>query len=500
MTMALIQPPPALTTLAELLPEFGSSEYAGLSFSGLQMDSRGLRSGELFAALPGLSHHGLQFVSDVIDRGAVGVLVDAQDTVDNVDEKRVPLIPVKDLRERLPVLARRLYGERVDALTIIGVTGTNGKTTCTQLIARIFAELGKPCGLVGTLGIGFPDALQTLRHTTPDLLGLYRGIADLADNGAEVVAMEVSSHALEQARCEGLEFSSAVLTNLSRDHLDYHGTMQAYAQSKQRLFEFPGLQCAVLNGDDDFGRTLATTLLGIPEKLVYAVSQATADVRATEVSYRHNGISAQLTTPWGSGVLNSALLGEFNLSNLLAAITVVCSQGESLQDVLGVVPGIKPVVGRMQCIAVDNAPSIVIDYAHTPDALEKALTALRPHCAGKLWCVFGCGGDRDVGKRPLMGSVAAQHADRVVVTSDNPRSENADLIIDDIVAGISGAVSREADRARAIQFAVAEADPSDWVLLAGKGHEQYQEIDGIRTPFNDEEQARQALTMRGAQS
>ena len=500
MTMALTQRPPVTMTLAELLPELSGFEHADLRFSGLQLDSRGLRNGELFAALPGMNHHGLQFVADAVEKGAAAILVDAQEIVENIDDIGAPLIPVRDLGQRLPLLSRRFYGDRVDSLTLIGVTGTNGKTTCTQLIAQILTELGKSCGLIGTLGIGFPGALQSLRHTTPDLPGLYRGIADLAESGAELVAMEVSSHALEQARCEGLEFSSAVLTNLSRDHLDYHGTMQAYADSRKRLFQYQGLKRAVLNGDDVFGKDLAATLTGIPEVLVYGLGNELADIRASGIRYEHDGISAELTTPWGRGILKSSLLGDFNLSNLLAAITVVCSHGESLQEVLKVVPGIMPVVGRMQRIALADAPNIIIDYAHTPDALEKALRALRPHCAGKLWCVFGCGGDRDVGKRAQMGAIAALHADHVLVTSDNPRSENADAIIDDIVSGISGSAQRNADRAAAIQQAVTEAGLADWVLVAGKGHEQYQEIDGYRTPFSDEEQVRRAMAMRGVES
>jgi len=499
MTMALKLSPPARMTLASLLPELTAADYANLQISGLQLDSRQLRRGELFVALRGEVHHGLEYANNAIGKGAVGIIVEADDPMLGKQDFRVEVIPIQNLHERLPELASRFYGQQIAAVNLIGVTGTNGKTTCSQLIARALTDLGKPCGLIGTLGIGFAENLQTLDKTTPDLLTLYRGLADLSKSGAQFIAMEVSSHALDQQRCDGLQFDTAILTNLSRDHLDYHGSMEAYAATKRQLFEMPGLRSAILNGDDALGQQLSGSLATVSDKLIYSLQSRTADVHASDIVHTVNGLSATIHTPWGTGRLHSQLIGDFNLSNQLAVICLLGSHGLSLDSVLDVLSQLAPVDGRMQKFGGDGGPSVIVDYAHTPDALTQVLRALRPHCPGQIWCVFGCGGNRDRGKRALMGSIAAQLADHVVVTSDNPRNEDADEIIDDIVAGITGPVTRLTDRAEAISSTVLAAGDEDLILIAGKGHENYQELNAKRLPFNDTEQVQAALTKRGGQ-
>ena len=340
---------------------------------------------------------------------------------------------------------------------------------------------------------------------TPDAVSVQRILARLLDAGAEVVAMEVSSHSLDQCRVEDVYFSTAVFTNLSQDHLDYHETMAAYQQAKARLFKAPGLQTAIVNRDDAAGRAIIGELAAYSELSCYSysLSQKEADIFATAAVFGSQGVRAQLTSPWGQGELRSHLQGDFNLSNLLAVIGVACAEGHALVDVLAAVAQLKPVPGRLEVVDAQALPVVVVDYAHTADALEKALRALRPACKGRLWCVFGCGGDRDQGKRAVMGSIAAALADQLVVTSDNPRSEDEQAIINAVLEGVPGDASKVdtlrvlVDRRDAIRFAVSNAAEQDLVLIAGKGHEDYQLIKEQRLPFNDVAEARVALRERG---
>ncbi|HZV54657.1 MAG TPA: UDP-N-acetylmuramoyl-L-alanyl-D-glutamate--2,6-diaminopimelate ligase [Rhodocyclaceae bacterium] len=381
------------------------------------------------------------------------------------------------------------------ALFMIGVTGTNGKTSVTQWIAQALAALGRKCAVVGTLGNGFPGDLIPGPNTTPGAVALRQILPDLVAQGAMACAMEVSSIGLHQKRVAEVAFDVAVFTNFTRDHLDYHGTMEDYAAEKRKLFDMPGLRAAVLNLDDPFGAQLDAELAGRLRVIGYTLEAKVSrgeTLAATDLAMDGAGLSFML-----DGVrIEAPVVGRFNASNLLAVIGALLAGGEILADIAGVLPRLTPPPGRMQTIGSEGKPLVVIDYAHTPDALEKALTTLLETAAargGKLICVFGCGGERDPGKRPLMGAVAEALADRVLVTSDNPRGEKPEAIIADIVGGMTRRPAIELDRAKAIKDAVTAADARDIVLLAGKGHEPYQEVAGARHPFSDLEQARQAL-------
>ncbi|MCK9564257.1 MAG: UDP-N-acetylmuramoyl-L-alanyl-D-glutamate--2,6-diaminopimelate ligase, partial [Bacteroidales bacterium] len=441
--------------------------------------------------------------------GCVGVIAEGRDAGTALAglDTDAPLATVDGLDRQLSAIAGRFYGNPGAALRLTAITGTNGKTSCSYLLGQLLEMLGERAGIVGTLGYGLMGhgltnsgaPLVATGMTTPDAVETQRILAAFVEQGATVATLEVSSHSLDQYRVAALPFDTAVFTNLSRDHLDYHGTLDAYGAAKARLFAWRGLRHAVINRDDAFGRQLLAGLPAGVAALDYSLCEAAA-VRASDIVYSQRGVSARLDTPWGRGMLSSPLLGEFNLSNLLAVVAAACAQGHSLDRVLALIPALKPVSGRMEIVSGPAAgrPQVVVDYAHTPDALEKALLALRRHCAGRLWCLFGCGGDRDTGKRPLMGAVAARLADQVVVTSDNPRSEQPDAIIADILAGMPGVDAVvEADRHTAILNTVLAAGPGDTVLIAGKGHEDYQQVGGDRLPFSDQAEARLALQRRG---
>jgi UDP-N-acetylmuramoyl-L-alanyl-D-glutamate--2,6-diaminopimelate ligase len=404
-------------------------------------------------------------------------------------------VPVEGLAARAGTIAAAFYADPSAVVGVIGVTGTNGKTTTTQLIAQALAHTGTLCGVIGTLGSGFPGRLSETTHTTPDAVTLQRLLAELRGDGAQAVAMEVSSHALAQGRIDTLHVDTAVFTNLTHDHLDFHGSLEAYGAAKARLFAHPGLRHAVLNLDDPFGRRIHDMLPASVERVGFTLGSGAADIRATEVEFRSDGIRARILARGETGELRLPLIGRFNLENALAVIGALLVRGLSLELVLAALRDVLPVPGRME--RVGDTPLVIVDYAHTPDALEQSLRAIRSHCRGRLWCVFGCGGDRDRSKRPLMGRLAREHADEVVVTSDNPRSEDPLAIIAGICAGIPDAgVIREADRRAAIFRAIREAGPVDCVLIAGKGHENYQEAGGVRAPFSDAAVAREALAAR----
>ena len=455
----------------------------GAMIERLTSDSRRCAPGSAFFAYPGEKADGRAYSADAVRRGASAVLWEAQD-FGWQDDWRVPNVAVHGLKQRAGVLAADFYGRPSEHLWMCGVTGTNGKTSCTHWIAAALERCGARSAIIGTLGSGFPDALEEAGNTTPDALELQATLKRLQTAGARAVAMEVSSHGLVQGRVNGVRFACALFTNLSHDHLDYHGSMQAYGEAKAELFEISGLQTAVLNLDDAFGVELARRLAGRVRTIGYSL-------RPLERAATDEFISVD-------PAMRTRQLGRFNLSNVLGVLGCLAAYGVPLREALDLVAELPSVPGRMQ--AVGEWPLVVIDYAHTPDALEKVLDALRPVAkqrGGRLAVVFGAGGDRDPAKRPLMGAAAARGADRVLITSDNPRSEDPAAIIDAIAKGISGAAPREPDRRRAIERAVREAASEDVVLIAGKGHERTQEIQGKRLPFSDQAVAQAALAMRG---
>ncbi|MND99385.1 UDP-N-acetylmuramoyl-L-alanyl-D-glutamate--2,6-diaminopimelate ligase [compost metagenome] len=477
--------------LSKIFPQAGRDPL----IRELTLDSRNVRAGDLFLAVPGGKLDGRAHIADALQRGAAAVAYEA-DGASVLPLTDVPLIPVKGLVSQLSSIAGRFYGDTSRQLDLVGVTGTNGKTSVTQLLAQALDQLGKRCGLIGTLGTGFYGELVSGRLTTPDPIAVQATLYDLKKAGARAVAMEVSSHALDQGRVAALAFDIAVMTNLSRDHLDYHGSMQAYAQAKARLFAWPDLRCRVVNLDDEFGRELA----GQEHEsrlITYSLQDASASLYCREAHFNDDGVRAVIVTAQGERTLRSRLLGRFNLSNMLAAVGALLALDYPLDEILKVTPALEGPIGRMQRLGGGNKPLVVVDYAHTPDALEKVLEALRPHAKGKLLCLFGCGGDRDRGKRPLMAEVAERLADGVLVTDDNPRSEGPQQIFADIRPGFAKVdqVQFVAGRGAAISQLIASAAADDVIVLAGKGHEDYQEINGQRHAFSDLVEAEKALAV-----
>jgi len=461
---------------------------ARIVVSGLSLDSRQVRLGDAFFALQGSQGHGIRFAASAVQRGAQVILAEAP-VVDELPPLDVPLLWIDGLRDQVGEIAARFYDRPTEAMRVIGITGTNGKTSCVQLLAQALTFLGHRAATIGTLGAGLHGKLLEGERTTPDAISVQHLLAEFRDAGASHVAMEVSSHALEQGRVSAVDFEVAGFTNLTRDHLDYHGSMEAYGQAKARLFSWPGLQAAVINVDDAFGADLLATLPhGVQAIKVSSAENREADVTAGGIVTSAEGLVFQLRTPSGLRTVSSRLLGRFNVANLLTVAACLGALGESFDRIVAALESLQPVNGRMSRLGgVHGLPLVVVDYAHTPDALEQALTALRAHCAGKLICVFGCGGERDAGKRPLMGDVAARMADVAIVTDDNPRGEDGDAIVAQIVAGMKASPSMavERDRARAIAQALQLARSGDVVLIAGKGHETYQDGAAGKRPFDD---------------
>jgi UDP-N-acetylmuramoyl-L-alanyl-D-glutamate--2,6-diaminopimelate ligase len=488
-------------SLRELLDGHADAGAAGdIVVRGLALDSRRVEAGDAFVALDGAHAHGITFAPAASARGAAAILADtAGAATPRPVHASTPALWIDGLREKLGAIAARFFGEPSRDLAVVGVTGTNGKTSTVQLIAQALQRAGRTSATIGTLGAGLVGALRAGERTTPDAIEVQGLFAQFRDEGATHVAMEVSSHALDQGRVNAVEFDVAVFTNLTRDHLDYHGTMDAYGAAKARLFAWPGLRAAIVNVDDAFGRELAASARDDITLLRYGIDNAAADIVARDVRAGASGLSFRLVTPWGEGDVATSLLGRFNVSNLLAVAASLGALGFDFAAIADALAQLEPVAGRMSRLGgVDGQPLVVVDYAHTPDALEQALTTLRAHCAGALVCVFGCGGERDAGKRPQMGAIAEALADRVVVTDDNPRGEDGDAIVAQILAGLAHPERArvERDRGAAIALAVAQTQADDVVLIAGKGHEPYQEVAGVRRPFDDIEVARAALEAR----
>ncbi|VEJ22283.1 UDP-N-acetylmuramoyl-L-alanyl-D-glutamate--2,6-diaminopimelate ligase [Neisseria animaloris] len=466
----------------------------------LHSDSRKIKPGDIFIACQGEYTDGREYIPAAVANGAAFVFWDDDGKFAWNPEWNVPNQGIKNLKTRAGIVAGQVYGNLSDGLKVWGVTGTNGKTSVTQWLAQAADLLDEKCAIIGTVGNGFWSELQEATHTTPDPVSVQTLLHRFKQQGANAVAMEVSSHGLDQFRVNGVPFQTAVFTNLTRDHLDYHGSMESYGEIKSRLFYWQGLQHAVINVDDPFGTTLAGRLkTERPELNVYGYGFAEqADIRITHFEASSDGMTVQLDTPWGSGEVKTRLLGRFNAQNLASCVGVLCSTGYPLAEVLRVLAQIRPATGRMDCIMNPGKPLVVVDYAHTPDALEKALATLqeiKPQGAN-LWCVFGCGGNRDKGKRPLMGAAAVAGADKVVVTSDNPRMEEPADIINDILPAVPQPEHVETDRRSAIEYAVKHAAANDIILIAGKGHETYQDVQGQKHYFSDFDEAQKALAGR----
>ena len=470
-----------------------------LGMRRLTADSRAVKRGDTFVAYPGESRDGRDYIAQAIAAGAASILWERRAFKWNA-AWRVPNLALPNLRVRAGLVADHVYAHPGRRLRMIGVTGTNGKTTCSQWIARALNQRGIRTAVVGTLGYGLRGALRPLVNTTPDALWLQAQLAAFARRGAAAVSMEVSSIGLDQGRIAGVPFDIALLTNLTRDHLDYHRTMARYKEAKAKLFVADALTHAVLNLDDPFGVELAGSIgrrglkvIGYGFDGVDPALRRLPKVRGSNLDCGADGVRFDVSTPWGDARVASGVLGRHNASNLLATLAVLLICDVNLKSAVKTLEGLQAVPGRMQRIGGGRRPLAVIDYAHSPDALENVLRTLRDLTDGELWCVFGCGGDRDRGKRRLMGAAASRLADRVIVTSDNPRFENPRTIIDEVRRGVRGVCTIEPDRRRAITTALRGARRGDVVLIAGKGHEPYQEIRGVRHPFSDLNAARLAL-------
>ncbi len=466
--------------------------------SGLKDDSRKVNPGDLFFACKGALVDGRNFINEAVQNGAVAILCEDAIPAKLSLSSNIPIIVVNDLRLKLGHLAARFYDYPAKKLTMIGVTGTNGKTTITQYLALTLSKLGISCAVIGTLGGGALGELSEATNTTPGPLVLQQLLSDFVASGIKAVAMEVSSQGLAQGRVNGIDFTVGVFTNLTREHLDCHHTMENYGAQKKKLFTDYKLKYAVINGDDDFGGKLIKELQRKVELYVYTTKENILNghaIFAKETDFTRDGMAANLVTPWGNGLLQSKLLGEFNLSNLLAVIGVLGVLSLKLEEILTHIADLKPVAGRMEFYGGGSKPLIVIDYAHTPDALEKALLSLQNYGDGSLWCIFGCGGERDRGKRKLMGGIAERYSDHIILTNDNPRFEKQEQIVDDIIGGLlcPWAVEIEYDRAIAIQYAINNAQVGDIILIAGKGHEDYQIIGGDKLRYSDRDVVIKAL-------
>lgn len=464
-------------------------------------DSRQAAAGDLFIALQGTKVDSRQFIPDVIQNKVAAVLAEADDNTVSITEKNhIPIIFIPSLREKVGDIAAAFYGEPAKQMKMFGVTGTNGKTSTTHFLAEALQAFQIPCGVIGTLGNGMFGALQETGLTTPDAISLQAALQQLSLQGAKAVAMEVSSHSIDQSRVRGTAFEAGIFTNLTQDHLDYHGTMENYAAVKKRfLMEYP-VKHLIVNADDFYGKSWLAELSQHRQLIAYGLQRPDLPssipvVYVETMQSTLSGIHARIVSPWGSGDLSLRLVGQFNLSNVLAVLTTLCLQGLPFNNVLQVLSTLTPVPGRMQLLGGKGSPLVAVDYSHTPDSLQKALQALKQHCAGKLICVFGCGGNRDAAKRPLMAAIAEAEADSVIVTNDNPRHEDPEEIARQIMAGFTQkeSVTVMLDRSKAIKKSIQCATANDCILIAGKGAETYQQIGDTKYPFNDAEEVSRNL-------
>jgi UDP-N-acetylmuramoyl-L-alanyl-D-glutamate--2,6-diaminopimelate ligase len=459
---------------------------------GIELDSRRVQEGQAFLAVAGASTHGMMHAAQAQARGAAVVIHDDKADLPPLE---IPTVAVPGLGKLLSSIGARYFHSPSDHLTIAAVTGTNGKTSTAHYIAQSWHRTSHDAGVIGTIGYGPLASLKPANMTTPDPISLQSMLSECIDQGVEKLAMEVSSHALDQGRCDDVAFDAAAFTNLSRDHLDYHGTMEAYAAAKRRLFIDCHPRFAVINLDDPFGKILAGEIGNGTQVFSYGTN-GSSELRGSVLQLDSLGMTLSIDSPWGGGEVRTGLLGAFNVSNLLAAAATLALLGMPWNQVMHQLEIMRAVPGRMHCMGGEIAqPVVVVDYAHTPEALRQALTALRSHLHGHLVCVFGCGGDRDSGKRPMMARVAESLADRIVITTDNPRDEDPANIIEEMLAGLEEPAQAQVieDRAAAIRQAVLESGSGDIVLIAGKGHEAWQETKGVKIPFSDEAAVNAAL-------
>ncbi len=502
--------------LSTLLKDFISIPQAiDCDITGVSLDSRLIKKDNLFIAIQGTHSNGHQYINDAIAHGACAILMSSPDTFPNTErsssiamEKSIPMISIPQLTNKIGQIAARFYHHPAEKLCMIGATGTNGKTSCTHFIAQLLQAFNVTCGVIGTLGQGFYGRLTETGLTTPDAVKLQAILRGLLDQGAQAVAMEVSSHSIAQARVNNIPFEIGIFTNLTQDHLDYHGDMQTYAAVKRCFLAALSTQHLIINADDSYGAAWLQELADKKPIIAYSVSPTASSlacipstipiVYADNIQSSLEGIHAYLHSPWGEGKLFLPLMGQFNLSNALAALTVLCVYGMRFDLVLAQLAHLHPVPGRMQLLGGGNKqPVVLVDYAHTPDALEKVLQAIRAHLTQRLICVFGCGGDRDASKRPLMAKIAETYADDVIVTNDNPRHESPDAIAAQIMQGFERPerVKIILDRAQAIAASIQLASVNDCVLIAGKGAERYQQIGDKKIPFEDVEQVLHYLNL-----
>ena len=499
----------SLPLLNEVLKNISSAQVeadqADIEVGPLRLDSRKVIQGDTFVALIGCQNDGRVYIPMAIKQGASLIFAEENNSEEfrtiYSDYDQQTIIWIANLRDNLSQIAGNYYGHPSLELKNIAVTGTNGKTSCSYLIAKTLQKLNFECYLMGTLGIGCCGELIESENTTADAITLQAVLRDALDSGSQFSSMEVSSHALDQKRTQAIRFNTAIFTNLTRDHLDYHHTMENYGATKRQLFLYEGLKNAVLNMDDRFARKLAKDEAITANKWLTSINLPRSGtdldrwVWAEDVVYSLRGIHANIYSPWGSGKLDSPLIGEFNLSNLLLVIAALGAILKDLTPILNALKNVNAAEGRMQSFGNDKTPIAIVDYAHTPDALEKSLQAVREHCVGQIWCVFGCGGDRDTGKRPLMASVAEKLANQVVVTQDNPRLEDEETIRKDIFEGFKRTkkVIYISNRKEAIQYAIKNASPDDAVIIAGKGHEDYQIIGKTKLNHSDKEVCKESL-------
>ena len=497
-------------TLKELLKDWVTnievSEYADNSIIGLALDSRDIIKGYVFIALAGSKQHGMAYIDQAINNGACAIIYDPAGIESTLveDSSQIPMIAINGLAVKLGHIAARFYGNPSELMTVIGITGTNGKTSCSQFLSQILDD----SSVIGTLGWGEWSNLQKTINTTPDALEMQRILAELLKANKKAVAIEVSSHGLDQGRINGVAIKGAIYTNISRDHLDYHGTMDAYIQAKLLLLKSVGLAFVVVNLDDVFSDQIVAA---VPEKVEiwgFSVKGKTrsncTNIIAENILTTDNGIEFELYCHGNKHRIKAPIYGHFNVENILTVFTTMLAMGVAEAEAIKRLEFIRPIPGRMERLGDERSPLIFVDYAHTPDALDKVLSSIKKHCTQALWVVFGCGGDRDKGKRSQMGQIATQWADHVIITDDNPRYENALDIVNDILKGcqdignstISSNVEVIQDRALAIQSVLARAAAKDCIVVAGKGHELYQEVNGVRLNFSDSQVISDALTAR----
>ena len=470
-----------------------------IKYNNICDDSRNVKKGTVFFALKGLSSDGCDFIESAINSGACAVVYEPPYDLSNI-ETSIPIIAVEDLKLEIANIVSRHYESSINEMSIIGVTGTNGKTTVSWLIHQGFKKIGYKSGYIGTLGYGL-ESLNLNELTTPSCMKLHKILSEFQNSGVEYVVMEISSHAIDQRRIEGINFNSVIFTNLSRDHIDYHGNMENYGETKAKLFLERQSKIKIININDSFGRSLIERV--DEEVISTSIEPINIDkdkfISVTKYETNGSGFDIDLKSSWGTFKTHVPLLGTFNIENVIQTIALFLSLGFSLSKIQIIIEGMKAPSGRMESVDVDNnhlLPKVLVDFSHTPDALKLSLQSIRDHYDGKIWCVFGCGGDRDRGKRKMMGNIAERYADYVIVTSDNPRNENPEKIISDILEGISSEVETIVSREEAINFAIMKANKNEIILIAGKGHESYQKIGEETLEFSDHKISKRSLIRR----